>query len=104
MQVLDFSPMKESRSTCVSLLARNGRWPPFLPKARMHSFKASKDLLISAPSILVCLFAEDVSAPRSLPARSISENLPYRGFLAVLFRKIIWNTACDRDECWFADV
>ena len=51
MQVLDFSPMNESLSTCVNLLARNGRWAPFLPKARMHSFRANKDLLISAPSM-----------------------------------------------------
>lgn len=33
MQVLDLSPMKESLSTCVSLLARKGRWAPRLPKA-----------------------------------------------------------------------
>jgi len=51
IHVLDFSPMNESRSTWVSLLARNGRWAPFLPSALMHSFKARSDLLISAPSI-----------------------------------------------------
>ena len=51
MQVFDFSPMNESLSTCVSLLALNGRCPPFLPRARMHSFNANNDLLISAPSI-----------------------------------------------------
>ena len=42
----------------------------------MHSFKASSDLLISAPSNLVCLSAELDTAPRSLPARSIRENFP----------------------------
>ena len=42
----------------------------------MHSFNANSDLLISAPSSLVCLSAELDTAPRSLPARSISENLP----------------------------
>ena len=52
----------------------------------------------------VCLFAEDVSAPRSFPARSIKENFPYKGFLAVLFLKIIWNTAWDRDEWELAEV
>ena len=42
----------------------------------IHSFKASSDLLISAPSSLVCLSAELDTAPRSLPARSMRENLP----------------------------
>lgn len=37
MHVLEFSPMKESLSTCVSLLALNGVWGLFLPSARMHS-------------------------------------------------------------------
>lgn len=51
MQVLDFSPIKESRKTCVNLEARKGKWAPLRPSARMHSFKANNDLLISAPSI-----------------------------------------------------
>lgn len=51
MQVRERSPMNESLSTRVSLLARNGRWAPFLPSALMHSLRASNDLLISAPSI-----------------------------------------------------
>ena len=51
MQVLDFSPIKESRRTCVSFEALKGKWPPFRPNARMHSFNAKSDLLISAPSI-----------------------------------------------------
>lgn len=51
MQVLLLSPMKESLSTWVSLEARKGRWAPLRPRARMHSFRASRDLLISAPSI-----------------------------------------------------
>jgi len=45
-------PTKESRSTSVSLLPRNGIWIWSLSKARMHSFKAKRLLLISAPSIL----------------------------------------------------
>ena len=76
MQVLAFSPMKESLRTCVSLLALKGRWAPLRPSALMHSLRASRDLLISAPSILVCRLAEEVSAPRSLPAKSMRENLP----------------------------
>lgn len=51
MQVFDLSPINESRKTCVNLLALNGRCAPFLPRARIHSFRASSDLLISAPSI-----------------------------------------------------
>ena len=46
------------------------------PTYLMHSFNANRDLLISAPSSLVCLSAELDTAPRSLPARSIRENLP----------------------------
>ena len=89
MHVRALSPMKESLRTWVSLLALKGRCAPFLPRALMHSFKASRDLLISAPSILVCLLAELVSAPLSLPARSMSENLPYKGFLLLLTLKMI---------------
>lgn len=76
MHVLLFSPMNESRSTWVNLLTRNGKCVLCLPKARMHSFSANRDLLISAPSIRVCRLADDVSAPRSFPAKSMNENLP----------------------------
>lgn len=51
MQVFDFSPIKLSLSTWVNLLALKGKCVPFLPNARIHSFRASSDLLISAPSI-----------------------------------------------------
>ena len=37
MHVREFSPMKESRRTCVSLLALNGKWAPRRPSARIHS-------------------------------------------------------------------
>ena len=67
MHVLDLSPVKESRSTCVSLLARKGRCKTLRPRARMHSFNANSDLLISAPSRRVRRSDEAVSAPRSLP-------------------------------------
>ena len=52
----------------------------------------------------VCLLADDVSAPRSFPAKSINENFPYKVFLGFVFLRIIWKTACDRDEWAFADV
>lgn len=58
------NPVKESFKTIVSLLPRNGVWVFPWSKARMHYFRANKDLLISAPSILVCLFWSMVSAPR----------------------------------------
>lgn len=52
MTVLQF-PMNESFSTCVSLLPLNGVCFLSISIALIHSFKASKDLLISAPSIRV---------------------------------------------------
>lgn len=51
MTVLE-SPTNESLSTSVSLLPLKGIWPWSLSSALMHSFKASKLLFISAPSIL----------------------------------------------------
>ena len=42
----------------------------------------------------VCLFADEVSAPLSFPAKSISENFPYKDFFAP-WRRMIWKTACD---------
>lgn len=47
-------PTKESFNTIVNLLPRKGVWFLFWSKALIHSFKASKDLFISAPSNLVC--------------------------------------------------
>ena len=38
MHVREFSPMKESLRTCVSLLALNGVWGLFRPSALMHSW------------------------------------------------------------------
>lgn len=37
MQVLDFSPMKESLRTLVKVLILNGMWSLFIPSERMHS-------------------------------------------------------------------
>lgn len=42
--------------TSVSLEPLNGTWRAMLSRARMHSFNANKLLLISAPSIRVCLY------------------------------------------------
>lgn len=46
------SPTNESLRTSVNLLPLNGICPWSLSSALMHSFNASKLLLISAPSIL----------------------------------------------------
>ena len=92
-------PMKESLRTSVNLLPLKGMWPWSLSKALIHSFNASKLLLISAPSNLVCLSLSVVSAPRSLPARSMKESLPTRrgGF--------DWfPSACEREDSSFAPV
>jgi hypothetical protein len=51
---------------------------PPVASARMTSFKAKREVLISAPSSLVARLELDVSAPRSLPARSIKFNRPTR--------------------------
>lgn len=53
--------------------------------------------------IRVCRLAEEVSAPRSLPARSMSENLPCTRCMPG-DRTMIWNTACDRELFELADV
>jgi hypothetical protein len=64
-------PTKESLSTIVNLLPLKGVCDFPWSKALMHSLRESKDLLISAPSILVCLFWSMWSAPRSFPAKSM---------------------------------
>lgn len=48
-------PTKESLSTMVSFDPRKGVCPLPWSSALMHYLRESKDLLISAPSILVCL-------------------------------------------------
>ena len=48
--ILELLPKNESRSTIVSLEDRKGTWLLLASKARTHSFKATKLLLISAPS------------------------------------------------------
>ena len=91
-------PMKLSLSTCVSLLPRKGLWCEFMSSARMHSLSASSDLLISAPSMRVCLSLCCVSAPRSLPARSLNAMRPPMGSTS------IDRIACDRDDELLAPV
>lgn len=70
-------PTNESFNTYVNLLPRNGVCVLLRSKARIHSLRAKSDLLISAPSIFVYLSVCIVSAPRSLPARSINDILLY---------------------------
>lgn len=159
MHVREFSPIKESLRTWVSLLALNGVWGLLRPRALIHSwnnkrdilgklkiknkklqmekvymtflcyftnqqqknkvvantwegatplslhctqtFRANKLLLISAPSRRVCRSALDVSAPLSLPARSMRENFPC---IFPFLRRMIWKTAWLRDEWALADV
>ena len=49
-------PTKESLRTIVSLEPLNGVCPLPWSRALMHSLRDNRDLLIYAPSILVCLF------------------------------------------------
>ena len=70
------NPVNESFRTIVSLLPLKGVWLLPWSSALIHSLRASRDLLIYAPSILVCLFWSKVSAPLSHPARSINEIFP----------------------------
>ena len=70
MVVLLF-PINESLRTCVNLEPRNGVCFLSRSSARMHSLRAKRDLLISAPSIFVYLSVCIVSAPLSLPAKSM---------------------------------
>lgn len=64
----------------------------------MHYLRASKDLLISAPSIFVCLSWSIWSAPLSLPARSMKEIL-VKTFLP--YFTVICKMACEREDSEF---
>jgi hypothetical protein len=61
----------------------------------MHSFKANKDLFISAPSSLVCLLPSIVSQALSLPAKSMKLILD-KGSSHIF--NVICSIACDLDE------
>ena len=93
-------PTKESFSTIVSFDPLKGVWPFPWSKALIHSFKESNDLLISAPSILVCFFWSVWSAPLSLPAKSMKEILPKTFFPSF---RITWRIAWDLDDYEFAE-
>lgn len=69
------NPTNESFKTIVSLLPLNGVCPFPWSRALIHYFRANNDLLIYAPSILVCLFWSIWSAPLSFPAKSMNETL-----------------------------
>jgi len=71
-------------------------------RALIHSLSASKDLLISAPSIQVYLPFSCTSAPLSDPAKSIKESFPNSLPLGSLI--VIASTACDQEESAFAPV
>lgn len=94
------NPTKESLRTIVSLDPRKGVCPFPWSSARMHSFKESSDLLIYAPSILVCLSISMWSAPLSFPAKSIKEIFPWSFFPSFIE---IWRIACDLEESAFAE-
>ena len=121
-----FLPTKLCFNTCVNLLPRNGTCVNESPvaNARMTSFNANRDVLISAPSNRVARLAVDVSAPRSLPAKSIKVNrlnssfpfrlvlllivvvvVPRRRLMVVALRyKCNCNTAWERLLSAFRDV
>ena len=102
MTVRQFPPVKESFKTYVSLLPLNGRCFFAWSRARIHSFRAKRDLLISAPSTLLCLPESDVSAPLSEPARSMK--LIFPKFFPFGSLSEIYRMAWDLDESLFAPV
>lgn len=66
----------------------------------MHSFKASNDTFILAPSVLLLESLLLVSLPLSLPAKSTIDILEY----ALAFKSVynlISQMACERDDTSF---
>lgn len=85
-------PTKESLRTWVNLDPRKGVWLLPWSRARIHSLRASKDLLISAPSFCVFFSFLLVSAPRSEPAKSMKEILLKSLLLCLNYNyKIAWD-------------
>ena len=77
MDVRERLPMSDALSTLVSTVVLKGTWLLPLSNALMHSLRANRDLLISAPSDRVWLLTiTPRSAPNSDPARSMSANWP----------------------------
>ena len=76
-------PKNESLNTNVNLLFLKGTCWSLFPfaflasKALIHSFKANKDLFISAPSASLLLLLLWVSVALSLPAKSTNVNFAY---------------------------
>ena len=104
-------PPSESLSILVSLLSLNGTKNPFLflsPSALMQLARASKEVLILAPSLsLIPLFS--VTVPLSLPAKSMRESFPQSTSFSVfdslsLMLNWIWQMAWDLEEVWLAFV
>ena len=93
--------INESLRTYVSFDPLNGVCFFDKSKALIHSFSAKSDLFISAPSICVCLSVFIVSAPLSLPAKSIKLILLYSRLLCFRLRV---RMACDRELSAFAPV
>ena len=85
-------PTNESLSTYVNFDPLKGVCFLSRSSARIHSFRAKRDLLISAPSIEVFLSLCIVSAPLSEPARSIKLIFEYSDPLCF---NTIYMTACD---------
>mmetsp|Transcript_153425 Transcript_153425/g.268272 ORF Transcript_153425/g.268272 Transcript_153425/m.268272 type:complete len:293 (+) Transcript_153425:309-1187(+) len=96
-------PLKLSLSTCVRVLPRKGMCPAPFSRARMHSLRARRDLLISAPSARVCLSLSAVSAPLSFPARSMKLMRPNCSCV-LANRMTICRMACERLLSLFAAV
>jgi hypothetical protein len=92
----------ESLSTIVSLLALKGTCELFESRALMHSLRASKLLLISAPSKRRVRLLLYVSAALSEPARSTNKSFPI--VVLALLRILIMQIACERDEVSLAAV
>ena len=105
--LLSLFDTKLSLRTCVNFEALKGTCVSgfvfFSSKALIHSFKANKDLLISAPSALRCLLLLWVSWALSEPAKSTKDNLPYSSSLP-FFLIIILHIACDLDDVSFVTV
>jgi len=98
--VLQF-PVKESLRTRVNLLPLKGVCFLSWSSALIHSLRARRDLLISAPSILVCLLESVTSAPLSDPAKSMKDIFPYNLFPSFSeICKIAW----EREESMLAEV
>ena len=93
-------PKKQSLRTYVSLLPLKGICLLPASIAHIHSFRARRDLLISAPSLYVYLEDNLTSLPRSLPAKSIKQIL----LISLRFSadiKEIYKIAWDQEECSF---